>query len=165
MQVILKSPSVCTEHQLITFAEMVEEGGEVASHGLKDRINNAFKLLFVMDHGLCVAVGALKNPSDTYKSAVFEKAGIQEFADRYQYEFGWVYVRHQFRNKGYGSVVVKAAMEYASTMGTGVFATTREDNHAIRSLNSKSGLTQIGSTYPSKHGDYFLVLYVNDATL
>ena len=70
MEIKVLDPSECSDLELNEFELLVSGGGEVDNRGLRWRILNADKLIFIID-GNCVAVGAIKNPETPYKNNVF----------------------------------------------------------------------------------------------
>lgn len=155
MEKIIKNPKDCNDAELKSFEKLVTEGGEVALTGLRLRIQRAEKLVFIND-GICVAVGAIKNPNPRYKAHVFEKSGALEQGG-YEYEIGWLYVSEAARGKGYGRVLMESIIQTLS--GKACFATTRENNHPMHHLFNTFGFSKIGQPYRSENGDYSLVLY------
>ncbi|MEJ2497282.1 MAG: hypothetical protein P8Y43_07400, partial [Sulfurovaceae bacterium] len=92
MNVAVKKPSECTPAELDVFQKLVEEGGEVTPHGLRQRIEQATALVFFTENE-CVAVGAIKQPNKGYKEGVFLKAGVSEKSNIFNFELGWLYVK------------------------------------------------------------------------
>ncbi|MDG9667789.1 GNAT family N-acetyltransferase [Hahella sp. CR1] len=155
MEIIAKSPKDCTDEELKSFENLVAEGGEVSFAGLRRRIKRAEMLFFIND-GECVAVGAIKKPDAIYKTGVFEKSGVPE-QSWYEYELGWLYVSKSARGKGYGRVLMGSIID--SLPGKACFATTREDNASMHYLFDQFGFAKLGQPYESQNGGYFLALY------
>ncbi|EKM28840.1 hypothetical protein VCHENC02_5298, partial [Vibrio harveyi] len=76
MKTIIKSPADCTESEIDTFVRMTEEGGQVSTYQLRNKILRAQKLVFIYNNENCVAIAALKTPADSYKTKVFSAAGV-----------------------------------------------------------------------------------------
>jgi predicted GNAT family N-acyltransferase len=157
MDVQIKAPAECTPIELDAFEKLVVEGGEVTTHGLRQRIEQAKKLVFI-NEGKCVAVCAIKNPNEGYKSRVFEKAGVAEKGKEYTYELGWLYVTPAARGNGLGHKLMEAVTDSLGTASC--YATTRENNASMHHLLPQYYFQKIGSAYQSNNG-YFLVLYAN----
>lgn len=155
VDVVVKKPSECTPDELNTFQKLVEEGGEVTPHRLRERIEQAAALVFINDSG-CIAVGSIKQPNNSYKEDVFAKAGVAKESKFFNYELGWLYVKPEARGVGLGHRLMRAVIAYLG--GTSCYATTRENNDSMRHLLSQYNFTRLGSPYPSKNG-YSLVLY------
>lgn len=155
MKTTIKNPNECTDADLKCFERLVNEGGEVAPNGLRERIQRAEKLVFIKDDE-CVAVGAIKNPNEGYKARVFHKAGVAE-ADHYHFELGWLFVAEVARGKGYGRDLMQGIVD--NLAGSSSFATTREDNKAMHHLFEQFGYVRVGKSYKSDNGGYSLVLY------
>lgn len=157
MDAVVKKPSECTPVELDAFQSLVEEGGEVTPHGLRQRIEQAEALVFITDSE-CVAIGAIKHPNEGYKESVFSKAGIAEKSSNYIYELGWLYVKPEARGKGLGHSLMKAVIAYLS--GSSCYATTRENNDSMHHLFAQYDFNRLGAVYPSNNG-YSLVVYAN----
>lgn len=155
MEIKVLDPSECSDLELNEFELLVSGGGEVDNRGLRWRILNADKLIFIID-GNCVAVGAIKNPETPYKNNVFIKAGLGE-ANSYRLELGWLYVSEKDRGKGYAKAIMATIIKNLN--GQSSFATTRADNKAMHHLFETFGYKNMGNPYKSEHGDHFLVLY------
>jgi len=156
MEVLIKSPRECSENEIDKFKKLVQEGGEVTGIGLRRRIEQAERLVFIVNENKCVAIGAIKNPNKDYKRKVFSKAGVTEKCNQYKYEFGWLYVIPLERGKGLGHKIMNVVKKLIGSFGC--YATTREDNDAMHHLLRQYSFVKLGSTYPSENG-YSLVLY------
>lgn len=152
MDIITKTPNECSSSELSEFRALVLEGGEVVTEGLIERIKRAEKLIFVNDKK-CIGVGAIKRPYDVYKNKVFKKAGVSNLAKEYLFELGWILSRR----KGVGNIIMQSII--ASIGNSSCFATTRENNDAMRHLLNKYGFSVTGEKYKSDNGEYSLVLY------
>lgn len=160
MKIIIKSPQECTENELEIFEELILEGGEVTGLGLRQRIDKAERLIFINNSHKCVAVGAIKNPDNSYKTRVFNKSSIPEKTDEFMFELGWVYVVQSERENGLGRILMNAVTEILG--GTGCYATTRANNNPMRRLLEQYSFKRLGDSYISQKG-YSLVLYANKA--
>lgn len=157
MNIEVKPPTHCDSSELSVFQNLIIEGGEVTSHGLSQRINCAEKLVFI-NEVKCVAIGAIKNPNEQYKSSIFAKAGVEEKSENYTYELGWLYVIPAARGQGLGRYLMEAIT--SALGGSTCYATTRENNHSMHHLFSQYKFERLGSPYKSKE-NYSLVLYTN----
>ncbi|WP_444906684.1 GNAT family N-acetyltransferase [Microbulbifer sp. SSSA008] len=160
MQKIIKNPEDCSESEIRVFEKFVIEGGEVSTVGLRQRIYQAEKLIFIKDDNQFIAIGALKNPKVSYKEKIFKKSNAQDQSE-YKYELGWLYVVSSARGKGYGRELMQAIL-YGLSKST-CFATTRENNSHMHYLLEKFGFSRMGKPYKSTKGEYTLVLYGNSS--
>ena len=158
MDTAVKKPTECTPAELDAFQKLVEEGGEVTPHGLRQRIEKAAALVFISE-GEFIAVGAIKHPNTNYKKSVFTKAKVAEKSDSFNCELGWLYVKPEARGKSLGHKLMKAIVTYLG--GSGCYATTRENNQSMHHLFSQYNFNRLGAPYLSNNG-YSLVLYANE---
>ncbi len=155
-----KQPSKCSKRELDTFEDMVKRGGEVATKGLRDRVERAEWLVFLYAENEALAgIAAVKRPKDSYKDKIFRKAKAAENSADYGLEVGWIFIDEDFRRRGYSRHLLEAALKLAR--GSPVFVTTREGNVAMRKTISHCGMRESGGAYASdrEEGQHTLVLY------
>lgn len=160
MKLIVLPPTDCPVGIIDAFLKLVESGGEVIGNSLRDRIKKSELLAFCQDGEHLVAVGALKNPARTYKENIFIKAGHPEECENFKYEFGYLYVEENYREKGVGKKILAALLE--KTEMNEVFVTVREENTIMVSFLKKYGFKKLGHSYKSERGDYQLGCYVHE---
>jgi GNAT superfamily N-acetyltransferase len=154
------SPTDCSWQALADFEKLVTEAGTVDPQGLKQRIRYASVLVFLREsNGQLVGVGALKHPLLSYRTKVFEKAGIQTLSDEYPVELGWVAVAKSHQGRGLSRRIISQLISLAENQN--LFATTREDSRTMR-FAGDYGFKLAGKPYPSGRG-YDLVLYLRNA--
>lgn len=159
-EILHKRPAECPETDLATFEALVEQGGEVASQGLRERILRAEWLVFTMEEdGTPSGIGALKKPNESYKREVFRKAVASAKPDDFQYEAGWLFVSPAFRGRGYSRLLLAEVIRLADKKN--LYATTREYNEPMRRTNQRCGLVETGSPFAAKDGDYKLLLCIH----
>lgn len=134
------------EHQ--NFIDFVLLGGEVPEATLRRNVPVAPRLVFLREGGQLHGVAALKTPIGTYRAAIRQKAGINVDSDEYPFELGYVFVDPRTRGRGYAKVLVDAAL--GASDGSGVFATSREDNVAMHRTLLGNGFTRAGEPYQSR---------------
>lgn len=158
--VIAKRPDNCSTDEIKKFEELVNEGAEVDPGGLHRRILDAEQLFFIYIKEQCVGIGAIKYPSERYKSYSFEKAGDSE-SEEYEYELGWVYINEEMRGRRLGNKLMESICHYISEnlSGKGCFGTVRQNNTGMQHLFVSYGFSKLGHSYQSTRGDYFLELY------
>ena len=153
------SPPDCTPQALADFEQLVIEGGAVDPRGLKERIGQASRLLFLRtSDGQLVGVGALKHPDPGYSHRIFTAARATVPAEGYRVELGWVVVAKSHQGRRLSTRIVGELLPFAKNEN--IFSTTRADER-IMSFASDYGFKVNGQPYPSGRG-YDLVLYLRD---
>jgi len=153
------SPSDCNQQELTDFENLVIEAGTVDPQGLKERIRDASRLLFLRESGgQLIGVGALKQPLLSYRSRVFTQARAAVQADEYPIELGWIAVAKSHQRRGLWRRIIGQLISL--TENENLFATTRADARAIR-LAADYGFIPAGKPYPSGRG-YDLVLLLRN---
>lgn len=157
-----RQPAECSKAELDDFENLVKIGGEVNPNGLRDRIKNAFLLVWVSAGvGNVVGVAALKRPNENYRSSVFKKACSKEKPSLYEAELGWIFVKEEFRGKSVATQLINEIL--SAKVLTTIYATAREKNDSILSILKRLGFKQNGNAYPSNEGHYSVVLYTKKA--
>lgn len=160
MKTVIKSPAQCTPSELDTFVKMASESGQVHLDGLRSRIEQAERLIFIIKDDTCIAIAGVKNPAATYKIRIFEAAGVEEKITDYTYEIGYIYT--SIKGRGVGNLLMQGVTK--ATPDAITFATTRSSNSAMQYLLPEFGFAKLGSSYlktPLKEGedDYYLDLF------
>jgi len=155
---VSKHPAECSSAELGAFERLINEGGEVVAEGLRQRIMEAERLVFLKEgDGTLSAVAALKRPIGSYKRTVFRKAKSPENPNDFPCEVGWIFVKPDFRGRHYSRLLLEKVLQLAGDRN--VYATTRENNDRMQTTQVRCGLTQSGLAYTSDQGDYKLVLF------
>jgi len=153
----VKKPSSCHEHDINDFLELVLEGGEVVSAGLRNRVIAADTLVFIGNTGV-EGIAALKKPNLAYKKKVFSNASYANDSERYDLELGWLYVSQSLRGQGLSHKLMMCIMK--ALQGRCCYATTRTDNFQMQKLLPQYGFRKVGKSYKG-NGEYFLDLFVS----
>ena len=156
MVLVIKRPAECSNTEIDTFIDLVREGGEVATAGLRNRVLSAEKLIFLNQGNLCQAIAALKHPQDSYKAKVFDAASVTSLQSCYELEIGYIFSL----KKGLGNEIMNGISQAVGSKKA--FATTRENNSVMQHLLPKYGFTKIGKPYKSESGNYYLGLFGNE---
>lgn len=145
----VKIPSACHENELLSFYELVVEGGQVDEVGLYKRIIQSKLLGFFYYKSELVGVAALKQPSSTYRSNVFRKANVLEEINKYDLEIGYASTKPDFQGKGICKFLIRALLHNS---GTGnVFATT--GNPSMIHILEIHGFKKFGHSYQGSYND------------
>ena len=159
MNTTILPPSDCATRELTAFKELVNSGGAIDPDGLTERIHRAFQLFFLRTSaGELAAIAALKRPYPDYRTGVFRKARSIFAPDAYTLELGWVVVAPAYRGQRLPHRIISELLPRAGNEP--VFATTREDKHAMQYALGECGFQRNGDPYPSEGESYNLILYV-----
>lgn len=145
-EIIARRPNEWSNSELDRFVELVELGGEVVP-GLKDRIMNAVGLVMIRTSDGFLGTSALKRPNQGYKERQFAKAKIPALAEHYQFEIGWIFLHEELRGRRLSSDLVHQTIGLAG--GSPIFATTREDNVAMKRVLEHFEFEPRGELFPS----------------
>lgn len=156
MRTVIKSPTECSALELDTFERMTNEGGQVSPLGLRTRIEQAEKLIFIWRGEACVAIAGLKNPVQTYKTKVFKAAGMANQIGEYKFEIGYLYANV----KGVGNHLMQGVLD--ASEGSITFATTQDTNAVMQHLLPKFGFRKLGDSYLNNKKEYYLGLFGNE---
>jgi len=156
MKTAIKSPTECSVSELETFVEMAIEGGQVSPLGLRSRVEQAEKLIFIWQDEACVAIAGLKNPLQKYKSKVFEAAGVAGDLEKYKFEIGYIYAKIN----GVGNQLMQGVLD--ASEGSTAFATTQDTKKVMQYLLPKFGFVKLGDSYLNDKKEYYLGLFGNE---
>lgn len=142
--VCVKHYDTMSEEERGEFQKAVEEGGEVDSDGLSERMKHARLLAYAAFEQGFLGVGGLKQPAGSYLGKVSRLSGYD--LSGYCAELGWVYVTPEARGMRLASRIAEAL---SSSYEKGIFATTRSDNVHMQSILLKLGFARVGNEYRS----------------
>lgn len=95
-----KSPRACSREELREFERLVRDGFDGSDESLPERIRRAHRLVFHRSpEGELVAIAGLKAPTESYRVAVFDRAGAKSSPTDFELELGWVYVVPESRGR------------------------------------------------------------------
>jgi len=162
VHITIKPPGDCETNELSEFVKAVMQGGEVAPVGLDRRVSQAHVLAFAREGQDLCGVAALKSPRGGYRKSIFTKTGATIPAIEYPLELGWLFVAPGNRGNGISQSLVGSVLAHAGSKS--VFATTRTDNAAMRTVLLKSGFIRHGQDYESNRGTHKLTLFLHQKT-
>jgi predicted GNAT family N-acyltransferase len=139
-----------------SFSELVRQ-----AFGARDRsqeIDRAFSLIFLREGAEIVGVAALKNPTESKKSRIFQSAGVPEAHLEVPYELGWVVVDGRYRERRHSRRLVESALQAAGDAN--IFATSHDANTRMHRTLQRCGFTPVGKPYHSRRHGRTLVLFV-----
>ncbi len=157
-ELLVKSPGACSNVEIGAFIAFVRAGGEVSIQGLVERIRGAAALAFARLDGLLVGVAALKQAQASYRRRVSAESGAPLPVAEFPYELGWVYVLPKARRNGLSLSLSQSIL--ATSIGAGVFATSRTDNIAMHRSLDKLGFESTGNPFTSGRGKHTLQVFV-----
>jgi len=158
LTVAIGSPLECSNSDLATFESLVRKGDEVDPVGLQQRIRAAAHVALIStDAGQVIGIAALKRRAAEYRQKIFTRAGTGLAPTEGELELGWIFIEEEYRRKGLSRMLVEALLNAAGNLD--VYATTREENIAMRRTLASFRFDPTGEPYASKNGDYALILY------
>lgn len=146
-QVVVQTPKSCGDPELDQFSSKVAGGGEVAD-GVRDRVQRAFRLGFIMYESKVVGTAALKKPTKEYRGKVFKKAGSVLDPVDYPYELGWIFLDVEHRKKSQMTRLINELLPTAA--GAALFATTRTSNEVMQEMLLQLKFLEEGLQYQSE---------------
>ena len=155
---VTKKPVDCTPAEISDFIALVIEGGEVASGGLRGRVQLAERLVFLLGPDGLLGVAALKKPEHAYRTRITKSSGVAVPASDFPFELGWVVVAATAQGRGHSSRLSLAALVLASN--NGVFATSHATNTRMHSTLAKLGFAPTGNMYPSRLRKHNIQLFL-----
>lgn len=159
MNVSICAPSDCAPIDLAAFRVLVGAGDAVKSKGMANRVERAYRLLFLRDaDGILIGVAALKRPSLSYRTRIFNEAHSTIDVSTFKLELGWVVIDRPYRGRLLPNRMVAELLPHAGKEL--VFATTRADKNAMQFALRQNGFSHEGVPFPSDRGGYRLILYV-----
>lgn len=123
--------------------DLVVEGSQVSRHFVESGIPRSDTIGIKYLDALIVSCAVIKNPLDSYRASVFEKAGVQDLADDYQKELGYISTRQGYEGNKQCQKLLADMMGEIKRYKT--FATTRKPEmiHILK----KFGFVQVGHAY------------------
>lgn len=156
-QILLLTPSECSDIRLVEFHDLVISGGQVNPEGLTTRIANAAVLAFAYIDGQLAGVASIKKQKRSYITGIFLKAKIPRQAVHYQYEIGYAVTHPDFRRLGLSREMITALM--ARETNTNFYATSK--NEYMCDLLLKIGFKEAGLNWKNLAGEE-LKLFVSE---
>ncbi len=143
MNIVAYMPAELTDAARASFIELVCAGGEVGGQVLEK--NNAQALWLLRKEGQIRGIAAVKRPLTSYRKRIGKSANAELSDADFPYELGYIFIVPEARGQNLSGPLVAKALEIVS--GSGVFATARIDNHAMRASLLKAGFGPTGRPY------------------
>ncbi|WP_157616936.1 GNAT family N-acetyltransferase [Rhodanobacter sp. Soil772] len=156
--VIAEKPSAFDSKAIDEFVALVLVGGEVLAQGLRDRVLQAESIALLKKDDQLLGVAGLKRPTRSHRAEVFERSRTVLDAKEFLLELGWVYVVPIARGQGHSLPLCSAVVDAAT--GSGVFATSRVENHGMHRTLAQLGFDRVGREWPLQQNQGNLALFV-----
>ena len=141
------------KQQIADFVAFVKDAGEAsASH-----VDTA-KCLVQLRPDKLIGTAALKTDRG-YRISFFKEAGVEDLADRYPLELGYVAVDNDLRGHGLSHLVVAAALSRRENAG--VCATSKLSNLAMHKVLESRGFIRVGVPWESNERGQYLALFLS----
>ncbi|MCK5021278.1 MAG: hypothetical protein KAS32_29980 [Candidatus Peribacteraceae bacterium] len=139
----VKRPISCSNEEIISFYNLVIEGGEVSSDGLLNRIKKSYLLGFYTIDNELVGVAALKHPSPSYKRRVFSKAGEISKVNQFNLEMGYAVTKQGYEGRHICRKLVRALI--INSKSKKIYATIH--NKRMKYIVKLIGFQKFGNEY------------------
>lgn len=146
-KIVVKPPKTCSDDELDQFSAKAVDGGATAD-GIRDRVEHAFRLGFVVYDNNIVGTAALTKPAAGYRTRAFKNANSELNPADYPYELGWIFLDVAHQMKGQMTRLIKDLLPAAKN--TALFATTRTSNEIMREMLLQFKFSTTGSEYKSE---------------
>lgn len=155
---ISKKYSQLSDNEIKEIFEFIKEGNQVVTSSIIPTLQNSYVIFLALIDDNIAGVSCIKQPSTSYKESIFDKANVPELANNFKFEYGLLYVKSEFRNKGISNALLSLAK---NTLKSPLYATTRTDNEGSIKTLLNNGFKIAGKKYKSFRGDYYLNLYIS----
>lgn len=157
-EISIVKPNQLTPEQLQQVHTLISAGGEVRSDTLSAGLQRAQLIAIAEDAGQVIAVTAIKTPVESYRTAVFTKAGVPELLNKYHYESGFSYTDPNYRSTGVSAQLHRQLFQQAQEP---LFSTVRTENRVALLGLQRMGFKPIGEPFASERSNYTITLLVN----
>lgn len=157
MEISVLAPSDCTEEELAIFFRLVEEGGQVNTKTLMNRIKSARLLAFGYVDKELTCVSSIKIPDIGYKNRIFKSASIESESKLYSFELGYSMTKEKHRGNGYNFKLNSTLLSKLEL--SKVYATTA--NPGMIHLLKKLGFKSIGKSFKGKYNEELQIYGIN----
>lgn len=164
MDIVIVSGSEATELQLLSFTQLLRNGGQIklTDEILAKQLRAAEKLAFAYEQDTFLGIGAIKNPQESYRKKVFGLAGIPDRKDNYTWEVGYFVTSPEAVGKGVCTTILYELIKSVLPVTT-FFATTK--SLPMKNVFAKFGFTKAGNSWSVDSKDdqlYELELFVHN---
>lgn len=156
--ITVSRPNRLTPDQLRQVQALISAGGEVRTDTLLAGLQRAQLIAIAEDAGQVIAVTAVKTPVESYRTAVFTKAGVPELLNKYRYESGFSYTDPNYRSTGISAQLHRQLFQQAQEP---LFSTVRTENRVALLGLQRMGFKPIGEPFASERSNYTITLLVN----
>jgi len=160
VEIVAGKPAEFTDAERASFIELVRAGGEVGGQVLERNIASAQALVFLRQEGQVRGIAAVKCPLLSYRKRIGRSAKAELSDADFPYELGYIFIVPAARGQKLSGPLVAKALELVP--GSGVFATARIDNRAMRAALLKAGFRTAGERYGGR-GSRTLQVFVRQA--
>lgn len=159
--IVTARPSDLASDKIKQFVKFVADYGDIPNKEyIGPGVRSARELFHYFVDDKLVGVAAIKRPQDRYRAKTFKKAGSLRRPELFNFELGYIAVHPDYRCKGIGTRLIKAALE--TIQDQPIFATSKEVNDKIHRRLEKHGFVREGKSYEPEKGDYRLILFLRE---
>lgn len=158
MDICIKNATQFTVEEINQFKELLKKGGQVDPNTIEKLLHKNPVLAMIFDNKRIISIGCMKIPFKNHKKYVFEKSKSTLNPNDYSLELGWLVTDENYRRKGYCELIIQELLVKFSNKK--IYATTQQNNEKIQSILEKNNFKISGQEFPSKIGNYKLLLWV-----
>lgn len=156
----IAAPDNFEDSQLEDFLELLLKQGQVSNPNI-EKLRRCPFLGMVYENDNLIGIGAIKQ---VYKRP-FDKSGIPELKDKYNFELGYIFLidKEEYRGKGIGKSLCNKLLKQVENKN--IFATTEEnDENPMKFILKKIGFSKSGENYTGEETGKQIGLYLRSVS-
>jgi predicted GNAT family N-acyltransferase len=123
--------------------DLIQEGGQILSNHIKVGLHRAELAGVVIKDEKVVASCCLKNPLTSYRSSVFDSAGVTDLKERFTYELGYIVTHSDYEGQKLCQKLLSEVFPIIKDKA--MFASTRKP--AMAHILTKFKFNPVGKVY------------------
>lgn len=136
---------------------LIKIGNEANSELIHLRMDNSLFTAYLRKENEIIGTATIKRPELSYRTYVFEKAGLIWHPENIPLELGYVFLSPKYRNQGLAFELCHSLIKLIPMQP--IFATTREDNDRMKLILRKLHFKREGQAYENRSRTKLLEFY------